>query len=449
MLSDALELLDRQVSLLLRQRGRDFFLHLPMFVRALETDPRLSAVIQDVWLQAEFDLKAINTRRAEVNALLVAVREQFVHAFPDANDCNAAKADRGDPGWRAYEYSIALFDDLAERSKDDHWPDRRSIDDARDVLQYMSAILSYKLDSVDPEASNSAVDPLRRALGNASRRFEHLQREYHLSTMASGTVATVRVLVRAASMNPDPAVVTAPLSFDEVFRNGFSEIYGAGGIVRRYAYERRVDESTVAEARRIALSVRHDVRRFHEEVRRRLGLARSLRGVFQRYAARAAWHEAEALRELARTSRGAEDALTADLARYLHDQGFNPLTKPWTGRFEPDLLQVAMPHWSFYVEAKQYEDLNPRAYLIRGMYQVWDTLGEIRGTPFEVREGFYVVFRRGGPRVTLPDELRVDGVTVYPLLVDIAPAAMSGSRQRHQPVELTVDELCPAKPLPQ
>jgi hypothetical protein len=50
---------------------------------------------------------------------------------------------------------------------------------------------------------------------------------------------------------------------------------------------------------------------------------------------------------------GIEDRLTVELARFLFDQGLNPLTKPLIGGLEPDLLDSSVPS-AFYVEAKQY-----------------------------------------------------------------------------------------------
>lgn len=76
---------------------------------------------------------------------------------------------------------------------------------------------------------------------------------------------------------------------------------------------------------------------------------------------------------------------------------------------------------------------------------MWDTLSRLQSGPARVVEAFYVVFRRGGPRYVLPDELRSEGVTVYPVLVDIAETAKSGARQRHQPMRIDEAYLLPTK----
>jgi hypothetical protein len=44
------------------------------------------------------------------------------------------------------------------------------------------------------------------------------------------------------------------------------------------------------------------------------------------------------------------------------------------------------------------------------------------------------------------DVLHSEGTTIYPVIVDIAEASESGSRQRQQPVELKLSELLPGRP---
>ena len=152
------------------------------------------------------------------------------------------------------------------------------------------------------------------------------------------------------------------------------------------------------------MAFRADTRRVYEEVRRRLGAERSIRQVFNRYKQRCEWYEGDKLRSIAKTGRGtAEDRLTETLALYLFEHGLNPLVRPLVGQLVSDLLSPGT-RFSFYVEAKQYA-ANKRSYLHQGARQVWDMLGQLRGTPFEVREAFYVVFRLSGPRYDLPQRL--------------------------------------------
>jgi hypothetical protein len=111
------------------------------------------------------------------------------------------------------------------------------------------------------------------------------------------------------------------------------------------------------------------------------------------------------------------------------------------GSLQPDVLDPSLSP-TFYVEAKQYTaSANPRQMLIRSVAQVHDTAGTMRGEPYGVHEAFVVVFRRGGPRYSLPEQLPGDGWTTHLVLVDIAPIRESGSRARGQPVNLTVGDF--------
>lgn len=68
----------------------------------------------------------------------------------------------------------------------------------------------------------------------------------------------------------------------------------------------------------------------------------------------------------------------------------------------------------------------------------------LRGTPYDVHEAFYVVFRRGGPRYVLPPAVRGEGWTAHLLLIDIAPAEKPGSRGATRPYVISAEELRPA-----
>jgi hypothetical protein len=54
-----------------------------------------------------------------------------------------------------------------------------------------------------------------------------------------------------------------------------------------------------------------------------------------------------------------------------------------------------------------------------------------------------VIFRESGPRYVLPEAIPGEGWTVFPLLIDIADLAETGSRQRDRPVTIPAEELQP------
>jgi hypothetical protein len=198
----------------------------------------------------------------------------------------------------------------------------------------------------------------------------------------------------------------------------------------------------------LALGPHGEARKLHEELRRRIGLRRSLLALVHRFKNRCEWHDAERLREIAKKAkRKKEDPPTAEFAKYLFDQGLDPLTRPRTADLEPDVLSFG-PRSKLYVEAKQYRDENRSKIRWRikdAAKQVFDTVGRLRGTVFEPWEAVLLVFRRGGPRCVLPECFACEGITVFLILVDIAPAGESGSRQKEEPIVFTEEELLPPR----
>jgi hypothetical protein len=435
LLSDAIELLDRQVAFVLKQQEAAFFVQLPALIEALHADPRLVAAWQDTLTASEDALTTINSRRATLAAELIALR-RAVHAAVPGN---------ADTGSTDDDSSFATFDQQSRQTSALKWSEGLSLPKGSDPLAFMVDVLEDKLRADDAEPPNDALFPLRLRLGNARACHEHLRREYELKARTLPGVSLARFASAAKELNPEPGVVTPEMDFGERLALHVETYHGRWHEVRPLAFEQWWNAQQRETASPYISCLRADIERVHEELRRRLGLRRSLRGIVDRYAARAMWHDAPTLRVLAaKTKRKAEELLTADFARYLHDQGLNPLTKAMTGGLQPDLLDPTTG-WTFYAEAKQYADGKARSYLVKGVHQVWDTLGRLRGTPYEVHEAFYVVFRRGGPRFVLPPELRSEGATVFPVLIDIAEASKSGSRQKAQPVMIAEEELLPRR----
>lgn len=180
-----------------------------------------------------------------------------------------------------------------------------------------------------------------------------------------------------------------------------------------------------------------------EELQLRLFQGRSRIYIVRRFASRCEQYDAERLRAVASKPAQAEAELTKEFARYLFDQGFNVLMDPKVAGLRPDVYQ-AIAGDPFYVEAKQYaEDTKAIAKMVqKAVAQMLDTWGRLAQTD-DVREGFLLIFRRGGPRVELPELLRFNGKHLYLVVADIAPAAESGSKQKLKPILLSPEQLLP------
>jgi hypothetical protein len=279
-------------------------------------------------------------------------------------------------------------------------------------------------------------------LHNLSERWAHVTRWLRLSMRVSAGLVLLRLERVPPSLNPDPLIRKA----GEVRTERLNAL-----LKRQLSTEMRLFHAVHADAldagqtslvdEQVA-EMRDGLARLSLELHRRIGTTRSRRALISRFKQRAQWHDAARLREVAalETGRGGvEDRLTEELARFLFDQGLNPLSKPQIGGLEPDLLDPSVLP-AFYVEAKQYSS-SARDAIRKAYGQVLDTVGRLQSDAYPITEAFCVVFRLAGQRYVLPEFVQGERYRVYFTLVDIAPTDESGARQKHNPIEITAEEM--------
>jgi hypothetical protein len=286
----------------------------------------------------------------------------------------------------------------------------------------------------EPEADlRRAVDTGRELQDRVNRidaAYSHAQRARRLDEVSSAGSSLVHLERELLELHPGPNRLPRAREHDGTLHH-----------LRNHFFERQPALTDDAGATTQAVPLRNCATIVAEEVRRRLGLERSLLALVNRYRQRVEWYEAHRLRELAVQGPGViEDRLTSTLAMFLFDHGLNPLTKPMIGPSQPDMLNTEGP-FSFYVEAKQHGD-DARSYLVDGFSQMWDMFDRVRGTRLEVREAFYVVFRRGGPRYQFPERVANDGRVVFPIVIHIAAMSESGVNAP-RPIRIGESELRP------
>ena len=179
------------------------------------------------------------------------------------------------------------------------------------------------------------------------------------------------------------------------------------------------------------------VKRIHQEVRLRIGTQKSVFALLERFRGRCQWHERTDLLKLAYSKGGKpEDKLVSVMARWLYDQGLNPLGQASAGGLRPDLFDPSRRP-AIYVEAKQYKK-SPIATIRKAVGQVDDTAAQFTAEPYAIREAFLAVFRLDGPLV-VPQTLvvRRGTYTLYIVVIDLKPLVKAGSRERESAVQLT------------
>jgi hypothetical protein len=454
MLADeTIELLDRQHNYFQRQSGRRIFLAVRRYFEVLRDDPRLRPLLEDLESDAFKTLDAFAASERSLSQRLVVVRDEFVRREPSADDSSLTH-DR--PG---YAESLANFDAHASSVareptppdlEDEHRGDRSAVDTMLRILREKLEDLRFYQGS--PPSRRRLEHDLRPDLEDLESRRAEIAGEYYAvlraveRTAAGGAAFSVLRLRYLAAEAGDEWPV---LDTDRrrwvlaVFRQNFR---GNVLVVLDQLFLRLFPPTLVgditADLVDAAERVREEEDLLHDELRRQVGTTRSRYAVVDRFRQRCEWYDQAQLVQLADQATGqAEAALTAVLARYLFDQDLNPISRPMTGRLEPDLLDPSL-EGGFYVEAKQYTS-SARDYLKRGVWQAHDTMATLASTRYAVREGFYVVFRRGGPRYVFPEILPGERWQLYPVLIDLSPDV--GSRARQQPRVLTEEELAPRK----
>jgi hypothetical protein len=423
-----IDLLDRQFALFHSLQGPDQVIRLPRLLSFLQGEHRIAALLADHRLEAEDAVRQYETADAAIRCEAARLWSQHGAALGER------LATVEDEALHAYGRMQTFAKELEERPPADL--DEDVVGAEKDTGRLLNGFHSWWKWASDMSGDTglgedlarvgSRVDDLRAKLGYETRRLRERRR-------GLAWPAYTRLMRDAAKSNPAPPEDDSLEAF-AVYRMAMEF---ANSLAAHDARDRHTLRPAV---KAFYESIQADARLVHAEVRIGLGLARSRRALVERFAARCEAFDAEGLRAACKAdSSNAERTLTRHLARYLHDAGFTPLIDPTLGGLRPDVLDVQAGS-AFYVEAKQYDDANPRSALTRAFRQVWGTWGRVRKQHL-CNEAFLVVFRRGGPWAELPKEVRSEGLTLYSVVADISTEG--GSRERRKPIRMTEDELRP------
>jgi hypothetical protein len=474
------ELLDRQVEFLLRQTdSAAFLIQVEPFLRALRSEPRLAAYLDDVLEDVVEIVNAMEAVDAELTSELRESRRELVELRPEADDSNLEPpAESESPTVKpqarlSYRGSLAFFDELVDSE-----PEPFNADGEGGLAKPLLGILRNKdtayLHEVQAAAAARAseaqagpgdapesqsptenehapererLEAWRRRLGNVQRRYDYAVRMLRLRTRTSAGLALLKLEAVPDELNPPARILgdvdeDGPGTASDLLVWVSSESYS----LFKLAWQERLDAADLGIIDKRVAELRDAVERLRQDLRRRIGATRSWLALVYRFKLRCEWHDRERMLRVADDDRlggGPEDRLTGELARYLFDAGLSPLTKPLAGGLQPDLLD---PLASVYVEAKQYATSSARSDIVKSVAQVLDTVGRLRGGPYAADEAFCVVFRRGGAYYDLPAVLQTETYRLHLVLIDLAPTTEAGRRQRAQPVQIPADEFFAAAP---
>lgn len=422
MLEDTRELLEMQGQFLLNRDPIGFVLAVGPFLDSLGSDPRLAALMNDLLIEAD------QLGRAHAQA-------EAVHRVSDLAVMETIWLERT----QKLEPDQWLRDNVNAFDRPDDPPAPAVLDLDPHSMESNSGLWAF-VELVEESRRRLKVpDPAEGLRPGFDRLYEDAdtrQRALIAAGRHHAGVALMRLmLVAEMARGNSPVVASRPGSYPasppalQVRR--LDHVYWESALA-----ELVIDPSGPPPTRLPELvgRLKEAVELVLMELRRRLGLTRSVLALIDRFRVRAQSHDRKRLAGLADDATRPEERLRDELARYLFDQGLNPMTEVSMGVTRSDLLDPSLAH-GFLLEAKQYKDGTKLETAIKAAYrQAQDTAGEL-GEPYAADEGFVVLFRRGGPRATLPADAveSSDGRRWYFRLVDLLEADKSGSRAKIDP----------------
>lgn len=444
---ELLDFVDRQFAFVgaSEHEAGDGLLRWVTVLRRLDSDPRVAGILWDVAREGEDLVSAINADANKHRSKLVALWKKHRKVLAAAE---------GHSGFSREPFgSVAGFAKRVNARTTVAMPrSPRETDDPTDVLDDILA-LQFWASHARPGENRSAatlrsLDSLERDLNQLRARHVHVIRDFHARVRTTAAPALFRLRELAQNTNP------APRTADEDPLMAAARRMEPEKLAKAIHTPQQTSNGQ-SEVRQATAALFRDTRILHMELRTRIGLTRSRLALLDRFIARCQVYDAPRLREIVgeETTRkradgrpvAVEGVLTAEMARFLFEQGLNPLVDPKLVGLRPDVFDQSTTGYTLYVEAKQYSSSprSPRRLIIEAVTQVFQTWQRLRAQ-FPVTEAFLLVFRVGGPLVTIDDTVRGTFGPLHIRVADIAPASASGSSAKEQTIRITAAELAPA-----
>ena len=214
------------------------------------------------------------------------------------------------------------------------------------------------------------------------------------------------------------------------------------GVISQYSNYKPVGLSN-EKIDEIFEKLKYKTKRIYEAVREEVGLHLLHKQVLDSYKTRSTWYNFEELWGLVTDGMGRfntkrEHFLTLNLARFLFDNGIQVIYRLKAGQHEMDMVDPNAKS-PLLIEVKVYKDSASKKDIIEGFAQLHSYLNNLSSTR-NVHEGFYVVYRFGGPLYELPERIATNRFIINTILIDVGKSKESGRRQR-QPIIISEKEI--------
>jgi hypothetical protein len=459
---EILDLLDRKYAFVVEAADDTFLLDLEQLLQFIAGDPIIKDFTHKIVRQFEERIDSYQSTLNRESAEAIEIRNLVVISHPEIDDSRAEFP--GDNVMTSgYTASFKMFDDIVKNTVPyrEYPLDTDAMDDESKV-ENLIRILDYKI--VTFEGQDKAGGPFREfdedlkvRIYNLKNWHKHTHQGWVNNTRISPGFAYLRLLEVIKRINPEPddlsswRDMTVGDRMSLMLKTSMNErpytwvMYAAYGVIStRHSYNAvPVTKEQLVE---LFSALKRDLKRVYETLRQEISTTRLRLQILDNYKVRSEWYNHLHLRGLIdskadRKNRNDEEILTRDLALYLYDQGFVTLHRLRVGKHEPDLTQFGVDD-PMVIEAKVYRDSTGKKSVIDGVAQLHSYLTNLEGYG-PVSEGFYLVFRLGGPIYELPREVPTNRFMIRTILIDLGASIESG-RKQPKPVVISLGDVMEA-----
>ncbi len=440
----------------MKSKREDFMLDLSDFVTFLTEDDRIKDFTTKICLAFSEEARRYKTALEKEKEEIAALGSRIRTTYPELDD-GARQKPALSVSSHEYEDSFAAFDEFVKGGKPSKGiPLEPDMLTDSSVPREMLSILETKIQQYETAAGNGErtrhIDQALRLEYNRLRN----QREYNfrkwLNSYRVSAGQGIAELYRVVSkINPEPKQyksldeMFALDNINELFKWALSDSWivdATYGVVSSYSNHKpaRLDANQLDE---IFQKLKYKAGRVYEAVREEIGSQLLYRQMLNRYMRRSMWYDYQTIWDMvqpdeATFSSEREHLLTLHLARYLFDNGISVIYRLKAGQHEIDMVDPEAQH-PLVLEVKVYVDGGSKQDIIQGISQLHAYLNNVSATK-DVTDGFYVVYRFGGPLYELPEKMSTNRFTLHTILIDIGKSRESG-RNQPKPIIISREEI--------
>lgn len=451
-LKDIIDLLDRKFSFLMQSERKDFMLDLADFVKFLLEHDQIKDFTMKIYNKfAEEQKKYMEIQEKEKDKIVV-LANKIRKKYPEIDDSNKPYPGP-DKVSMDYEDSFAAFNDMVKKIKRVASfclePDMMTDDsDPRKLLNIiLNRIGVYEKRDEKGKKIKKMDEKIILEYNHLDEQRRYTFRKWLNSCRVSAGNAFAELYRIVLQINPEPKNYKnlrdrfRRLTSIEVMKSAYFERWiedATYGVISQYSNykpqglsDEKIDE--------IFEKLKYKAKRIYESVREEIGLHLLHKQILDKYKTRSTWYNFEELWNLVTDNKGRftnkrEQFLTLNLAKYLFDNGIPVIYRLKAGQHEMDMVDPNAKS-PLLVEVKVYKDSASKKDIIGGFAQLHSYLNNLSATR-NIDEGFYVVYRFGGPLYELPEIIATNRFIINSVLIDMGKSKESGRRQR-QPIVIS------------